>query len=445
VLVYAVLGLSRGLLTTVLAAALPVLLAADSAYDADLLSSANPRSAAAMDQGEELAIIILCAVIAAGLLRGVLTPLERRLPRPSSIAPRRRTWVVAGVVVAALAVPLAAVGASRLDDLYDSVTSARPSGDGERERGRLTDPTAVTEFGASSRSKYWSVALDAFREEPLKGTGAGTFPKLWARDRTTAEDADEGHSLYVETLAELGLVGGLLVIAMLGSLLWPFAAGLRGPSRQLNAGVLAAATVWLLHAGLDWDWEMPVLTLWLFAMGGCALAARGRRLAPGPDRRGLLIRLAVAGACLLAALTPGTVALSQARLDSSVDALERGDCEQTERSARSSVSTLSARPEGHALLAYCASRRGDHRTAVARMELAVDRDPDHWEYLYGLALVRGAAGLDPRRAAREARRLNPLEGLTQFAVKRFDTADPRVWRRRARSAPLPLRGPQPRP
>jgi hypothetical protein len=73
------------------------------------------------------------------------------------------------------------------------------------------------------------------------------------------------------------------------------------------------------------------------------------------------------------------------------------------------------------------------------MRRAVDRDPRNWEYRYGLALVRGSAGLDPRAPAREALRLNPNEPRAREAVRRFRTDEPRRWRREARRLGLVLR------
>ena len=55
------------------------------------------------------------------------------------------------------------------------------------------------------------------------------------------------------------------------------------------------------------------------------------------------------------------------------------------------------------------------------------------ETLYDLALALGASGIDPRPAARAALRLNPLEQITQLAVRRFDTNNPRRWRRTGRA------------
>ena len=55
-----------------------------------------------------------------------------------------------------------------------------------------------------------------------------------------------------------------------------FAARLGGPDRTLYAALFAAGLAWALHAGVDWDWQMPAVTLWVFALGGAALAAPAR-------------------------------------------------------------------------------------------------------------------------------------------------------------------------
>ena len=103
------------------------------------------------------------------------------------------------------------------------------------------------------------------------------------------------------------------------------------------------------------------------------------------------------------------------------------------------------------MIAFCASRVGDDEVALEAMEDANDRDPRSWEVVYGLALVRGAAGIDPRSAALRAFRLNPMEPLTRGAVRGFTgaelvreaklgpgTADPERWRETAATLPLPF-------
>jgi O-antigen ligase len=124
----------------------------------------------------------------------------------------------------------------------------------------------------SNRYEYWRVAVRAFRREPLRGDGSGAFRTDWLRERPFAESVRDAHSLYLETAAELGLVG----LAALGAFLGGVAASARAALRRERtavAGAVAALVAWAVHAGLDWDWEMPALTL-----VALVLAAR---LAPG--------------------------------------------------------------------------------------------------------------------------------------------------------------------
>ena len=82
----------------------------------------------------------------------------------------------------------------------------------------------------------------------------------------------------METLVELGLVGVVLLAAFLGGAAVAAArvyrSGQRG--RTLATGWIAAGAVFLVHAGVDWDWEMPAVTLIFLALVGAALAAAER-------------------------------------------------------------------------------------------------------------------------------------------------------------------------
>jgi Flp pilus assembly protein TadD len=94
------------------------------------------------------------------------------------------------------------------------------------------------------------------------------------------------------------------------------------------------------------------------------------------------------------------------------------------------------RAEPWELIAYCNIQAGRDGLAVDAARAAVARDPDDWEYHYALALVSAAAGQDPREAAADALRLNPLQPEARAAVKAFATGGRRAWERRARRLPL---------
>jgi len=148
---------------------------------------------------------------------------------------------------------------------------------GLRERGRterVSGPDNATRLTSlsSRRYDYWRLGGEAFVLHPLRGTGAGGFRVVWLRERPVRESALDVHSLPLEMATELGIVG-LLALALLVT--GTGVAARRALQREsaLLAGAAAAATVWLVHASFDWDWEMPAVTLPALVMAGALIAA----------------------------------------------------------------------------------------------------------------------------------------------------------------------------
>jgi O-antigen ligase len=112
----------------------------------------------------------------------------------------------------------------------------------------------------TNRDALWGVALDAFAAHPVTGVGTSSFAVEWLREREETDRALDAHSLYIETLAELGLVGGLLLAAFLAVVVAGIVAAARAAPRDpvVVAGT-AAVAAFAVHAGFDWDWEMPAL------------------------------------------------------------------------------------------------------------------------------------------------------------------------------------------
>ncbi|HET9737380.1 MAG TPA: O-antigen ligase family protein [Solirubrobacteraceae bacterium] len=435
-LLYALLARPRRLPVVLLTAGPPAVVALVSAYGAEALATATYYEPPGPDEGREVLVVLVAAVAAAALLRALALPLERRLdalPRPG-----RRARVLGTVAAGVLA--LAAMGAGwvafdgseRVRDQYDAFV-----------RGNVVDPGLDTRrrlsaAGNNGRLDVWRVGRDTFTAEPLHGAGAGTFQLAWERERPVTEQVVDGHSLYLETAAELGVVGLVLLALTLAGLLAGAARGVRGPERHPRAALLAAAVALLLHAGIDWDWEMTALFAWLFAAAGTAWACPvSEATAPrgGPAR---LTRVLTGLGCLVLALTPVLVMTSQSRLDAAARSFERGDCGAAVDAALDSVDALPVRAEPFELIGYCDLRAGEAALGVSAFEAAGRRDPDSWRYAYGLALARALDGRDPRPAIAEARRLNPLEPRVRDLAVALSGDRPAAWRRAARRAPLPF-------
>jgi hypothetical protein len=424
------------LLVPALLASLPAsAIAVAVAYGADALASPDPTSAEAVSQGHDAALAIALCVVAAALVRVALVPLDRWLDsvRLHPVMRRRMTVAFATAALVGAAVTTVALDLpGRVSEQADRFAESAPPDEPARVQQRLTSA------GNTSRVDHWQVALDEFAAEPLHGSGAGTYRLVWERRRDVDYTVQEGHSLFLETLAEYGAVGFALLVVALGALLGGIAVRARGPARPLYGTLLAAGLAWAVHAGVDWQWEIPATTLWLFAVGGAALAAMpGAGIVRRTPRRGT--RVAIGAGLLVLAVTPAAAALSQLHLNRAARAWERSDCGATIDSANSAIRALSLRAEPYELIGYCDAKLGSPALGVTALEHAVDRDPRNWQLHYGLALVTASAGGDPQPALREARRLNPREALVRDAQLRLRGSDARGRARVARELPLALR------
>jgi uncharacterized membrane protein YidH (DUF202 family) len=153
-------------------------------------------------------------------------------------------------------------------------------------RDRSSPPPGVTDTRLqsiqSNRYEYWRVALRAFGRHPILGIGSSGFAVTWRRERPSPDGALDAHSLYIETAAELGVVGLALLALVLGGVALAARAALRRDA-VLAAGWCAATATWAIHAGLDWDWEMPAVTLVALVLAGALIAAGDTPVRAAPD------------------------------------------------------------------------------------------------------------------------------------------------------------------
>ena len=133
----------------------------------------------------------------------------------------------------------------------------------------------------SRRYDYWRIGVAAISDEPVRGLGAGAFRVVWLRERPVEEGALEVHSLPLEAALELGFVGLLGLGLLVGGAGTAARVGLRR-SRSEVAGPVAACTVFLAHASIDWDWQLPAVTLPALVMSGALVAVREDRRTAGP-------------------------------------------------------------------------------------------------------------------------------------------------------------------
>jgi hypothetical protein len=157
------------------------------------------------------------------------------------------------------------------------------------------------------RASYYHVAWHEYLSHPLLGSGAGTFGRFWLESGRVAQwgGALDAHSLYLETLAELGPIGLCLVAAFL---LYPLGRAYERRALPPVAPAAGAMTAFLVHAGLDWDWELPAVVVAGLACGAVVTFAEpadaGDEVPAAPVAR---------GAALVAALVVGAASIAGAR------------------------------------------------------------------------------------------------------------------------------------
>ena len=135
----------------------------------------------------------------------------------------------------------------------------------------------------SNRGDFWQVAVHAFEHHPVRGLGAGGYRVAWLSERRINYNVNDAHSLYLQTLAELGLVGGAALIALFAGVFFAARAARRSDP-NLCVGPIAVLAMWAVHAALDWDWEMPALTLVAMLAAGVVVACAERSKQSGEEQ-----------------------------------------------------------------------------------------------------------------------------------------------------------------
>jgi O-antigen ligase len=187
-----------------------------------------------------LVVLVLLATLAAGA--ALVTAKRSAADAPLSSTSWRRPVVTAAVAAVAIGLVVGGLGEKPTKDELSSGATAR----------RLTTIS-------SNRYEYWKVGFGAFARDPLRGLGAGGFRVEWLKERTIAESVRDVHSLELEMAVELGLIGLLAFGLFAGGVGWAAVRDLRRGAEA--AGPAAATAAWLVHASIDWDWQMPAVTL----------------------------------------------------------------------------------------------------------------------------------------------------------------------------------------
>lgn len=393
--------------------ALPALLAVPAAND--LYAAAKSGNQHHLVESLHSAGHRVVIVVALALLFSLLAlRAEPRMPavrKPSWATPRAGRLALVAGLVALLVSFIAAVGnpADWIGHKFDQFEAGEPDFSKSSNRFTLN--------AGSNRSDVWRVALDAGKDNPVLGDGAGGFQYRYTHDRHEASQiARDAHSFELEYFSELGIPGLLLVLAAVGATL---AGMLR--SRKLGpraatvvAGAVAAGAYWASHTSIDWFWPYPAVTAPVFALAGAACAPAMRTLGERSPHGGNRLAIGICALALAISIVP--LFLSDRYVDASYasfrtdPAAAYGDLDRAAQ-----LNPLSDQP----LLARgaIANRLGDRAAAIDAFRDAVRKRPEEWAGHFFLAQLYAPA--DTARAKAElarVRELNPLSDRIQSLV-----------------------------
>jgi hypothetical protein len=333
---------------------------------------------------------ILISAAAGGVLGFIYALADRRL----ELGPRRAR--AAGIATLALFVAAVAAGVALFfahtyhhgwfGDQWRAFKRVPPSSDTSSHLLQL----------GSYRYDIWRVALRELGHHPVAGIGSRGFGPAYLQLRHSSDTPARAHSVELDALSELGVVGFVVLACALAL---PLVSVVRRMRARDPAGTAAFAgcAYWLVHASGDWIWTVPACGLPFFLL----LGAGGS----GGERRELTRRpaFAAAAATLVVTLVVFVPPWLSARLT------ERGQLAWARRLDPLSVDPFVAE----------AARAGSARASAAALEKAVRKEPRVVDLRYDLALAYLRAR-DPHRARAQllvARRLDPREPRIQQALK----------------------------
>jgi O-antigen ligase/polysaccharide polymerase Wzy-like membrane protein len=389
--------------------------------------------------GHQLGVMVVAMVLGllvAGLAIGFSTSARR-------VGEHRRRQLATALLVALALVPVGLIGVLGASHrgLIGSTTHAVNSLTDVNAKVPPNSPGRLTAVG-SVRARYWDEALSVFQAHPLVGVGAGGYATSRLRYARETLNVQHAHGYVVQTLADLGVVGLAVSLALLA--VWLAAAARstqpwgvtwvvgRGWRRRLErrpqpmtaerVGLLTMLTIVVVfgaHSLVDWTWFVPgnaIVALlcagWLAGRGSGMLTASPGRLVPAPSAAagGLRARLA--------RLRPPPLAvLGSARIWALATIV--------------AVTLVGAWAQWQPLRAVSADRaagkaldRGDVAGALVRARAAVNRDPLSIDRLFYLAnvQVRGGDQTGARASCQRAIALQPANPAAWLALAAFNSA-----------------------
>jgi hypothetical protein len=359
------------------------------------LVNGDVDTALGVHQGHHAAFWIGIACVLTALVWAGLAELGRRLPTPSRTVGRATATALVVIVVAAIvaAHPIAK---------FDAFKSKPAVGSTQTTLDHLLNSSG------SGRWQFWGSAVSEFRAHPLNGGGAGSWKAWWLQHGSLKVFSEFAHSLYLEALGELGIVGLLLIVAaVLVAVAGAIRAALLLESVEI-AGAAACGIAFFAAAAYDWVWQLAGIAVVGVGMLGFALGALPSTRASAWGHSGVL-RPAIALLAVAAIIPQFVLLAADTHLRNSQAAVDAKDATRarSEALAAKAIEPWAASP--YLRLGLVSEAEGNYDAAAHWLDEAISRSRRDYSLWLIAARIEAKRG-NGRLAARdfqEAHRLNP--------------------------------------
>jgi tetratricopeptide (TPR) repeat protein len=369
------------------AAGAPAVLVAGWAFTRPALVEAGASYDDRVADGAVFGVLAAAGAIVALAL--VLVALRRQV-QPPGRARATRGLVVLGAVVAVSGVLVAAV----------AVGNAIASGRSCAEVANA--PSRLGSLDLNSRWCWWNEAWDVFVGHAPEGAGAGTFEIARKRYREDARAVREPHSVPLRQLADGGVVGLALFLALVAAAAAACVCAVRrleGAERTAAIALVAAPAAYFVHALVDYEWDFIATTGPVLVTLG-VLATAGRPLQPRRPGGGIALMAGAVALALTVLVSFAAPSISERSVRASTRALIDGDLESARDHAERARSWNPLAVEPLVALARVEQRDGNLDGAERRFVDAVELQPENPETWYALGIFELEVRDDPCSAYR---------------------------------------------
>lgn len=381
-------------------AAVPAVGVAGWAFTRDALSRDAAGRAAREADARWFALVLVvgfvCALAAAWRLRVSRVADER----PQRV--RQALVCVGGAVVVAGAIALVASVGNPAAWARDQIGVGACA----------NDPNRITSFCDNNRLSWWADALEIAQDEPLLGTGAGTYGTARLGVRDDGLPVGEPHSVPLQVLSDLGIVGLALLAGLVAAAVLACRRALRRvrePEEMAARALVCVPLAFALHSLVDYD-------LNFVAAAGPAALVLGVLLSFGAETSRVSAGVTLGPVVLaLLVLACGSVLLPDLARRAVIAVYGADDISSAAAQARRARSLNPLSLDAIAAQAFVAERAGSLERSVELLEEGTrmqPRNPASW-----LALARFHYALSPPDYCRAYEAFNEAYTLDQRSAR----------------------------